>query len=353
MLKVLHLNTEKTWRGGERQLWLQFRYATKTEQYLACRKSSAVFTRIGPFAKAAFELPMRSGVNPLTALRLVLICRKHHISIIHAHSPKALTIAFIASFFLKVKIVTTKRTSFPIRQNWLTLAKYKACALVICVSEAARRVLAEGLPGVNHTVIPSAIEAIPKQVDFKVPSALTGHSEKLKVGYVAALSKEKNATTFLAVAEAVTKKKKDVLFLWVGDGDMMADVKLEVESRGLENKVLLPGFQSNIHEWMYSLDILFFPSFSEGFPTTILDSFQLGVPVIASNVGGIPEIISDGENGLLSDPEDTSTFIKGILQLIDDPALLNKIRKNAMRSCEPHLAENRIPQLESLYEKLT
>ncbi len=352
MLKVLHINTEKTWRGGERQLFLQFKYSSKTVNYLVCRKESAVSSRIGPLAENAFELPMRSGLNIFSSFKLAAICKAEGIDVVHAHSPKALSIAFIASLFSKLRIVTTKRTIFPVRSNWLTKRKYQACDLIVCVSKKSREVLLQSLSNARTKVVPSAIESIRNVENLKIPEGLKIHAGKQKIGYVAALTKEKNIDSFLSVAQKIISKRKDVVFIWIGDGHLKKEVQSSIDAEELSDNIILVGFQRDVHHWMGHLDILFFPSASEGFPTTILDSFQLGVPVVASNVGGIPDIIDHGQNGLLCDPFDVEGFEENILSLLNDSNVAATLRDKGLDSFKQHLAEYRIPQIEKTYSDI-
>ena len=125
---------------------------------------------------------------------------------------------------------------------------------------------------------------------------------------------------FLEAAREVLRARSDARFLIVGDGVGVDDVRRRVREMGLERDVLMTGFRRDIPELMVALDVLVVASTkSEGIPQVILQALAVATPVAASAVGGIPEIIRDGENGRLVPPADAHALAQAILWLLDDP----------------------------------
>ncbi len=354
-MKVLHINTEIGWRGGEKQLALQLRYSSSdVENFLVCRESSAISKIADIPSSHLFNLQLAHGMDVGSAVNIRKLCKRLGIQIIHCHTPKALGIAVIAGLLgCACHIVTTKRTIFPIGRNILSRYKYRKADLVICVSRAVEAQVLRQLPTVRTLMIPSVVETIKPPSKIDLDTLLSIGTEKKIIGYVAALTREKNPEVFLQVAEEMVKRNGNAIFVWIGTGSLEAFVQEEIHKKGLSKSVFLVGFQKDIHQWIAALDILFFPSLAEGFPTTILDSFQVGTPVVASEVGGIPEMIQHGENGFLHHATDCEGFVQTIEALIQSKTLSTTISENAKKTAAAFQAPLVIPKIVDAYKKLT
>ena len=140
------------------------------------------------------------------------------------------------------------------------------------------------------------------------------------VGLVANVRGSKGHNVFLDAARAVLTAAPETRFLIVGDGVGFEDVKGRVRQLGLEARVHLTGFRRDIPEVMAALDVLALPSIrSEAIPQVIPQALAVGTPVVASTVGGSPELIRDGENGRLVPPADPAALAAAILELLREP----------------------------------
>ena len=151
-------------------------------------------------------------------------------------------------------------------------------------------------------------------------AALGMRDDDVVVTIIGRLSPEKGHKTFLQAAKEVSSNRNHVKFLIVGDGPMREELRAEVARLNLEDHVIFTGFRNDMPD-MYALsDMMVNASTIEGLPMTILEAMASNVPVIATPVGGTPDVIKDGETGLLFDAHDVNALKTKIESLIDDPS---------------------------------
>ncbi|MGQ9918938.1 MAG: glycosyltransferase [Bryobacteraceae bacterium] len=141
------------------------------------------------------------------------------------------------------------------------------------------------------------------------------------VGFFGRMSAEKAPLDFVKIAGKVLTKRDDVRFLMTGDGPEMANVRKEVRRRRLGDRIHLAGFVEDTHEWMAACSLVILPSHLDGMPLVVLEAQALGKPVIASNVGSVPEMIEDGVTGILCEPGDIEGFASAVLRLLESEEL--------------------------------
>lgn len=351
-MRVLHVNSELSWRGGERQIELLTNYTSnKVASIIACDPRGPLHQRLGSDHVVA-DLSIGNGFDLKAALRLKKLA--HQVDLIHCHTPKAQSIAVLAKLLgCKRPVICTKRTSFPIGQNFLSKFKYRKTDQLVCVSHASASVLQEQLPELNLKIIHSAIEKSGPVEPIKLDRLIPETRNRKVIGYVAALTEEKNPEVFTATAKNILSKNDQCCFLWIGDGPLKDDVQARIADLGVSDRIFLPGFQTDIQRWIAALDVLFFPSLSEGFPTTLLQAMQVSVPVIASDLPGIKEIIRDRENGLLCAAKDADGFTVNIQEVLDSEPLHNTITDNGLKSVQQYYADQMAEKYVELYREMT
>ncbi len=350
-MKVLHINTEKTWRGGERQIELLANYGVrKFHSTIACYPKGQLHDQISKNHEV-IDLSIRNGLDIRAALRLMRLSKKF--DLIHCHTPKAQSVAILAKLFgCRKPIISTKRTSFPIGNNYFSRLKYRKTNQIVCVSQASSVVLQKQIPDIHIAVIHSAIEEAPHEDPQDLSASIPETRNRKIIGYVAAITEEKNPQTFIDTALSVMNKHDDCCFLWIGDGKLKPELISRIEALNLSDRIFFTGFQKNIRSWIASLHVLFFPSHSEGFPTTLLEAMRLSIPVVASDIDGIKEIISHGENGLLCDAKDSQVFTNEIIKVLYDDDLRNKLIDNALETAEGFYADKMAIKYQQLYDQI-
>ena len=134
---------------------------------------------------------------------------------------------------------------------------------------------------------------------------------------------------------------------------MRSTIENHVQKLGLSEKVQFLGYQNNILEILRSMDIFILPSLWEGMPNAILEAMAAGLPVVATNVGGTPEVVVDGETGFLVPPRDPEALANAIKLLIDDPELRKKFGQAGRERVERHFTiQETVRKTEELYLRL-
>ena len=173
--------------------------------------------------------------------------------------------------------------------------------------------------------IPSFVPLNPQR-----PKPRNGISQKevIVVGFVGRLSYQKNPILFIDAAVEAKSRDHRLRFELYGDGELHKDVESEIENFSAKSFINLNGFVSDINEKLKNIDILVITSKSEGTPLTLLEAMSFGVPVVSTEVGGIPSIIHSGENGLLVDKEDKEALVNCILLLLSNDELYLRFSAN-------------------------
>jgi glycosyltransferase involved in cell wall biosynthesis len=172
----------------------------------------------------------------------------------------------------------------------------------------------------------SAVEAIRRRLPAGVPVALV----------VGRLSREKGHLDLLSALDILRRKLKQEQFhvVLVGDGPEQARIEAKCKETGLDRFVTMVGLQHNVGPYYGLADMVVIPSHSEGSPNVLLEAMAAGVPVVATRVGGIPEIATDGENALLVAPRDPDAMAVAIQRFLNCPGLRNKLAVKAREMTE-------------------
>lgn len=231
-------------------------------------------------------------------------------------------------------------------------AAFRFCDRVVCNSQAAADRLAErSLPVRKLVVIPNGLapEAFAPTAPIFPRSAGT-----VRVGMIARMNvRYKNQAAFLRAAARVSQSGAKAEFVLVGDGPCRQEFERMAQDLGLDSRVVFWGERQDIPAVLASLDLTVVPSVSESLPNVILESMAAGVPVVATRVGGIPEIVEDGRNGLLTPPGDDQRMAEAIERLVREPSLRKEFGQRAKEYAMAHFHWDRISeQYEELYESL-
>src|SRR5690606_28372567 len=119
-------------------------------------------------------------------------------------------------------------------------------------------------------------------------------------------------------------------FLAIGQGHLEEELKAYAQEQGVSDKIIFTGFRNDIPQIFPELDVLLFSSRTEGLGSTILDAFACGVPVVSTNAGGIPEIVTNEETGLLAPVGDATALANNVLRVLQDPDLAARLKKAGM-----------------------
>ena len=160
--------------------------------------------------------------------------------------------------------------------------------------------------------------------------------------FVGSLSPEKRPDRLLQIFQLVLQKIPDIHLWLVGEGALRSSLEKQVQDTNLCNNVHFVGVQPNVADYMNAADLLLLTSDTEGIPGVILEAGALGLPTVATNVGGIPESVKDGETGLLFEPTAIEQFANAIVALLRNEPLLHQMGQQAKTLIHSHYALDKI-----------
>jgi glycosyltransferase involved in cell wall biosynthesis len=339
-MKILHLNTERSWRGGEQQALYLLQGLSKRgiSSDLVCQPDSPMARSAGKAKTQVLPVDMHGEADLLAARRIRSFIRKTHYDVIHSHTSHAHTLAFAASLGLRVKRLVTRRVDFSIfRHSFLHLSgiKYRFMAdYFIAISQKIKDVLVDdGIAAERIFVIHSGID--PQRFSGDRTDHLRSEfhlaaDEKVVIN-VAHLAGHKGQKHLVRAIPHVLEKMNNIRFFIIGKGELMADLKRLAASLGLDRHLVFTGFRDDVGAFYNLADLFVMSSVQEGLGTAVLEALAAGKPVVAARSGGIPEIISDGETGRLVAPADPSALASGIIELLTHADLAQKMATQGQR----------------------
>ncbi|GIX42701.1 MAG: glycosyl transferase [Leptospiraceae bacterium] len=375
MINILHLNPTKSWRGGEQQtLYLaQFLQTQKDQikQVVSGNPNSELEKRCQNFNIPYLPLNIKGEWDIFAAKKLTDYIIKNQIQIVHAHTAKAHTIGLIAKkMALKkhynFKFLVSRRVDFSIKKskfsfiNSITSKKYLSNLIdgYIAISKNVKNILIhDGIPEHKIHIIYSGIDlnrfnqkpSMEKIQQLKKEFSITN---EIIIGNVAALVDHKDHQTLLKAIHFL--KQENVLpfkVLIAGDGELKSRLlKLKQELK-LE-EVLFLGYRNDVFDLYYLFDIFVMSSKEEGLGTSLLDAMAMGLPIVATTGGGIPEIVMHNKGGLLSSPRDPETMAKHLKILIQDQNLRKSFSEFNKQFVKQFHYENTAKETLKLYKKV-
>ena len=240
--------------------------------------------------------------------------------------------------------------------GWLNRLTYKWMDAIIAVSgDIARKLEESGVDpqkirviynGVDERFFPQSQKAVRTQLDLPL--------SRFIILFIGLLAPVKGLDILLQAVPLLQEEKP--LFLLVGDGPLRAELQRQVEAENMQGQVLFIGARptAEIPLWLNAADILVLPSYSEGRPNVVLEAQACGVPVVATRVGGTPELIRDGESGLLVDSGDAAALARAIRRLIGDKDLHRRLGEGGRAQIEDEglTWESSGAQVKAIYRQL-
>ncbi|SAL72098.1 group 1 glycosyl transferase [Caballeronia peredens] len=177
----------------------------------------------------------------------------------------------------------------------------------------------------NVVVAPNGVD-LEKFRRASVPAA----NRSLTVGYIGRMSDEKNPLGFVSMAEALVAKGLDASFELYGGGIQADAVRQRINDSEASSRIRYRGFIEHTPEALHGLDVLVVPSKFDGRPNIVMEANACGVPVIASPVGGVPEMLEEGRNGYLAFPGDTMRIAELLTEWIEHPEVLQRLKDTSL-----------------------
>ena len=335
-LHVLHISATKSWGGGENHLinlCHELRDDPGVKNIILCPEGSILHKRLQKMDVPYATAPLAYKIDLRYFLKIGRLCRRNNIDLIHIHDTTALSLTVMGDKFYNLPpFIFSKKTSFPIKDRPQTRFKYNYSKIrsILCVSEKTREVTSRSIDDQNKLKVIYHGTRFGKNkennpLDLRKQFQL--EPEVNIIGNIANHTRIKNVECFLEVADILVnqKMKKDFFFVQAGGFSKRTPaLKAFVKERNLEKHVAFLDFVPDASGLLPQLDISVLTSENEGIAQFLYESFYNEIPVISTNVGGIPEIIENGHNGFLTERNDSSGIAEHVISLSEDSGLRDK-----------------------------
>ncbi len=357
-MRSLVVDLSRDFRGGQDQGLLLLRGLLRRGQApeLIAVRNSLLASRAKEAGVIVHEIPPRCR-RLAAALVIRRQLRRRQVDVVHANEPHGLTSAWLARAHRFVPLVVSRRVELPLSSDSLSLARYRAAARVVAVSDFVEKSMVGGGLPVDHVEvifvgveIPAPVSAADRDLArnrFGIPR------ESLCISNVAALVPEKGHVLLLRAFAQLREQFPKCVLLVAGEGPEKASLQGLVHELGLEDVVKFPGFVTDVESVYAATDLFVFPSHHEPLACAMLSAMAYGLPVVAFDRGGNPEAIVDGKNGLLVKTLDPAALAAALGRLVSCPDEAARLGRDARetainRFSEDHMVEETL----RLYEHL-
>ncbi|HDZ27709.1 hypothetical protein LCGC14_1018820 [marine sediment metagenome] len=364
-MSLFQIDAGKEWRGGQRQsLFLAKELKRKgLPFFFIVQPESPLHQKACEAELPVLPFKMRNEFDLPAILRLAWAMKRKKCLLVHFHDAHSAAVGSVAASLAKVPFrIITRRVDFPLKKNYFSRRKYiKNIDVIIAISEGVKKVLVEG--GVD----PENVEVISSGIDFSSfeedSSALTSkdylHREfsfavdDYLVGIVAHLADHKGHQYLIQATKILKQQAPKIKTIIVGEGPLSMELDRQAKELDVEDIIFFLGFRKDIPKILSSLDLFVLSSHLEGMGSSILDAMASRLPVVATKVGGIPEVVINGETGLLVPPRNPSALARAILMLYSDKTLASRLGQKGYELVHRKFsAEAMADKVVRLYEKV-
>jgi L-malate glycosyltransferase len=347
---ALHIDTARTWRGGQQQVLLTVLglRARGHRAVLVAHPEGELFRRASEGPDLVPLAPMNE-VDLATAWKLNKIVKQWKPAIVHAHDPHAVSMAGLALSFSapdpRPKLIASRRVDFHLQSHTFSQWKYRQMDGFIAASHAIKDILvADGIPSGRIEVVHDGIDvekiqhrpAIDLHAEYWLP-----HGVPVIVN-VGALVGHKGQKYLIDAMPIVLREVPDAHLIIFGEGELRAPLEKQIKQLSLGKRVLLPGFREDVMSLMKSADLFVMSSVTEGLGSAVLDAVAMGHAVVGTRAGGIPEAVIHEETGLLVEPADSKELAAAIVRLLKDADLRKQFGEAGRRRVAEHFGVDRL-----------
>ncbi|MDD2773805.1 MAG: glycosyltransferase family 4 protein [Elusimicrobiales bacterium] len=327
-MNLLFVSESSGWSGGTNQMLLTARGLSEKGHRIVfiLPEGGVTAERVRAAGFDCRPLRIRQDYDIPAALKIKKIAAETNAAVVHAHHPQAHAVCLIAKYLgMSAPLVVTRRVIFRIRTNPFSAIKYrsKKIARYVAVCNAARTELAKGgVAPERIDVIPSAVE-MSRYEDARARRAALAMKPPFRVGLIGHYAWFKGHDYLLEAARDILKEFPGTVFVFAGrDTDKL---KAVAEKYGVAKNVEILGERGDVSDILAGLHIFAMPSLQEGIATALIEAQSAGVPAVATNIGGIPDVMLDGETGLMVPARDAAALSAAILKYFKNPALAGQM----------------------------
>ena len=359
-MRIVHVDTGHTLRGGQRQLLSLARGLSQQghTQLVVCPEASELESVSRRTGLSVFSLPAHDPAHAHGILQLRQQLLASPYQILHAHDGRGQTLAWLASLGKSVRRVASRRVTFVPKNRWTHGWKYGyTCHAVIAVSDFIRKLLIQaGVPDSKIEVVPDRIEVpvnVPTaELRSKVRAKWGFSDQELVLGHLGAFTREKGQDVALDAVLLLVDRLPQARLLLAGQGPMRTFPELAPRLERAGRRAQLCLDIEDLADFYPALDIFVMPSRAEGLGSAALQAMAFGIPVVASRVGGLPEIVREEETGWLVHPDSAAALAEAIMTAAWDRQRLDTIGQNARERAQQFSTDIMLARTEALYARV-
>lgn len=341
------------------------------EPYLASAPNDAFLKNIKSKNLVFYPVDFSNRFNPLPLMRLYRIVKSQRIDIVHSQGARADFFARIAAKLAKVPIIISTvqmlvegyNVGYLKRFLYQTFDRFseRFVDYFLVVSSVLKENMIEvhGIPPDKIIKIYNGIETDyykpvgNEEMRYKIRREFAVNDSDILIASLGRLVWQKGFEYFLHAIPEILREIPDARFILVGDGPLRPELERLAVELGEGDKIIFAGYRSDVRDVLAALDIVVIPSVLEGFPMITLEAMAMAKPIVAAKIDGITEQITDGINGILIPPKDSSAIAQAIIRLINDRESGKKLGLAARKRVEQEFSvEKMVSETEKVYSSL-
>lgn len=358
--KILYIITSLGLGGAEKLLLYYLKNLDKNKYDLnvCClrEKPDELYSEILKYA-AVTNLKIKNKFNPFAVFFIFKLIQKIQPNIIHTHLFQPRIYASIAHLFYKQAVLITQKHSIvnPKKHNVFILFEMLSIRMnkkVIAISESVKNSLIkyEFIPENKIFVLPNCIDY--QKYNDAMIRKLISNKKEVVIGTVGRLEREKGLNYLLLAMKIILTRFPNVKLDIIGDGSALNELKNLSKKINISNSVNFFGKFVDVIPFYNKMDIFVLPSILEGFGIVLLEAMASGIPIVATNVDGIREVVINMSSGLLVPPKSPKAIADAISNLIENPQLRDNLVKEGLNRAKEFDVKEHVMKLDRLYTNL-
>ncbi len=356
-LTVLELDTDRGWRGGERQLLWHAQVLTRLghRALIAARPNEPLAQRATALGIPVFHVSPAMELDPRAAWALRRVIRRERVDIVHSHTAHGVALGAMGCLGTQAKLVITRHSDFRPRANVVTRWKYSRVDALIAISSASKNaMIASGMSPNSITIVRGGSDQSQPIMPASASTlaSLGAVHGSLVVVQVSQLVQHKDPLTFVAAIDAARARTPSLRAILVGDGPLRPSVERAVAEKGLAEYLRVAGYRTDGDALLAAADVVTLSSEEDALPSVLFDALFCGKPICATSAGGVPEIIEDKVSGLLSPVGNGAALGESIARVVNNPALARALSVGARARANEFSIERSVARTIAVYERV-
>ncbi|MEW6416962.1 MAG: glycosyltransferase [Nitrospirota bacterium] len=357
-MRILHTEWSDGLGGQEQRILVEVIGLSGRGHHVAivCREHAKIKDEAIKHGIDVYTLPLRKPYDIVSILNLFKFLKAKGFDIVNTHSGVDSWIGGIAAKLAKVPVlVRTRHLNIPLKRSIFNFIHYLPDMYITCGENMRDNLIKRGFPLNKVVSIPTGVDKtffeVKKNLEAKSSYGLDGTS--IVIANVGILRRVKGHEITLRAVNLIIEAFPDAKFMIVGDGPRRKELEGMVDDLGIRDHVIFTGFIGNISEIYSFTDVAVLSSWSEGLPQSLLQAMAAGIPVVATNVGGVPEVVINEKTGILVEPGNYEAFAKGIIRILNNPSLASRFAESARSLVSKrHSLMQMLDQIEDIYRDI-